>query len=74
MRKLYHSELWGLLLDLVLHASPERGVLEGRGTQSPHNLLPNRERKQHMVFLPLAGLESVVGLSQIFSVFSPAGR
>lgn len=35
---IYHSELWGLLLDLVLRASPERGVLEAGGTQSPHNL------------------------------------
>lgn len=44
-------------------ASPERGVLgAGRGgAESPHSLLPNRARKQHMVFLPLTGLESVVG-------------
>lgn len=57
---IHHSEFWGLLADFVLHACPQRGVL-GRGFESPCSLLPNRERKQYRVFLPLAGLESMVG-------------
>lgn len=56
----HHSELWGLLPDFVLHACPQRGVL-GWGFESPCSLMPNRERKHYRVFLPLAGLESMVG-------------
>lgn len=71
----YRSELWGLLPDFVPRASPERDMLWQR--ESPRSLLPDRERKQHMVFLPpLAGLESSVGrgISQLFNVFSRWGR
>lgn len=56
----HHSGLWGLLPDFVLHACPQRGV-PGWGFESPCSLMPNRERKHYRVFLPLAGLESMVG-------------